>query len=442
LSLRLIEEQDDLLAVRDKVLPTYFMDRDTFKRNIDSILNASVFNIEILTQICFPMRYDSLFDPTADILLADLQKEPLYKRQVKIANQIVAYGPVALTSLHLFKDQDNPKMVFWLEALRISLLGTSTIYYVRKESGYSFSLSRNAINEYNYSGTVSRASGVYNNWIRESDHTKVEVKYFIDFVVKSLETGKLNTFFEVILGSMITASLKEKDNDLLAPLGKYIDESNMELTSWMLYHIGAERDSEFYPKVLLQSLKSSNEEFVGITLDWTPPLWDTTMKETIYHVVDSLFEYSDDHLKHKAAYILLTDFDEQKAFDYFLSKARTGDVNERIAATYNIENPCEWGNELTDDVYNVLIPNLQSSNKELQSASLQALLRYRGERVVQAIIPFMNHYYEYIQRDIKEMLSGYENRSYVLDQIKLQILMTDDEALKVTLNDFLMQLSN
>ncbi|MBK9718030.1 MAG: hypothetical protein IPQ02_10420 [Saprospiraceae bacterium] len=441
LHLHLINEDSNELNLRRKILPSYFMNQDTFKINMDSILNASVENIEILTQLCYPIRYDSLYDDTVEKLLLELIEEPNHKRQIKIVNRIIAYGPKALTSFRHFKFQNDPKMSFWLETMRILLLGTSTIYYVQGQNEYTFGLSRIPLGEVNYSSTLSRTADAFVQWVNEEKHEPIELIYFRNFVVSSLKTGKPNMYFQNLLGRMVTATLKAKDDELIAPYGQFIDEQNMTLTKKMLYNIGAERDHKFYPDLLLEALKSSNKEIVKTALDWTPNIWDENKKESVHRAVTDLFNASDEELKFEASTVLWYDFEDQKAFDYILLQAKTGDLSRRISATYNIKNPNNWSNQITDDVYDVLNYNLKDSNKELKSAAIQALLKYKGDKVITAIIPFLTHYYQYVRNEVKKMLTSYENRALVIEQLKSQISNTEDEILKSEMQALLFNLS-
>ncbi len=437
LSLHVINEKPEILTLRSEILPAYFMDRDTFKFNMDSILNANVENILTITQLCYPIRFDSLFDNTVDRLLNDLSQEPNHKRQVRIANKIVKYGHNALTSIQLFKDQNNPKMAFWLEALRISLWGTTTIYYVQNEYDYSFNPFRKPLNEINYSSILSRAGDSYNQWLHEPEKDIRTMECMRDFVVQSLRTGKPSRSFRTILGSMILTTVSAKNDDLISPYKEFINKRNMELTKWFLYYIGAERDDTFYPDLLLQALQNPNEEIVDIALSWTSPVWDKEKKEAVHHEVNSIFNGSNERLKFKAAYILLEDFDEKKAFDYFLTQAKSGEVSVRITATRNIRNPCEWGDEMSDEVYEVLFANLMDSNEGIRLAAIDAFLGFNDDRVIKSIVPFLNHDNKNLRRDIVKEIAGYKNRDFVIEQLKEQIATTSDKDLREATEDLL-----
>ncbi len=161
----------------------------------------------------------------------------------------------------------------------------------------------------------------------------------------------------------------------------------------------------------------------------------------MHRAVTDLFNASDEELKFEASTVLWYDFEDQKAFDYILLQAKTGDLSRRISATYNIKNPNNWSNQITDDVYDVLNYNLKDSNKELKSAAIQALLKYKGDKVITAIIPFLTHYYQYVRNEVKKMLTSYENRALVIEQLKSQISNTEDEILKSEMQALLFNLS-
>lgn len=440
--LHVIKEDSEIIALRSKILPNYWMDRDSFHHMVDSILNADVHNLDKIVEVCYPVKYDSLYDGTVEHLLNELKAEPDHDRQIVLANKIIDYGPDALSSIQRFRVENDRKMAYWIELLRISLLGTSTYYFIRDNNYDDFDLFRKPLNGINYFQAADRAEGELGQWIAQNKHDSMTLVYFRDFVVRTLLTGKPVPDLKGRIGSMITATLKAKSNELIAPFGQFIREEDMKQTLWILYYIGAERDNQFFPDLLLQALKHPNLEIASKALDWTPNIWDENKKELVHAAVTDIYNGSNEQMKLRAAYILLEDFEERKAFDYVLYQARYGDLLTRRAALYHVKNPCPWGNAITDEVYDVLQYNLSDPDKEVKAAAIQAMLRYKGDKVITAIIPFLTHYYGYVRKDINTMLTKYENRAFVIEQLKAHLAVTEDQNLKAEIEAVLINLSN
>jgi hypothetical protein len=80
---------------------------------------------------------------------------------------------------------------------------------------------------------------------------------------------------------------------------------------------------------------------------------------------------------------------------------------------------------------------LKHSNKELQRAALETLLRYEDDKVITSIVPMVNYEIRHLQKEIIEKLTSYDNRPFVLSTIQREINTTEDMALRGVLTDLL-----
>lgn len=448
-SLYVIPGGKDASYLQDKLLPDHYMDQDSFQTIIDSILNADLSNLEMLVQLCYPVRYDSLYDTTVSAFLLQLEHESEFEEQLRIANRIIRYGPHALTAFSDIPIEDDPKMAYWMETMRIALLGTSTIFYLENPNEYTFDLQRPPLRAYSYSHGLQLVKGGLSRWINRSGHSEKTLEFFIAYTVQSLAIGKPTAYFGSLLDRMITAAVKAKDDQLLMPLAPLFHTTDMALAKQLMYDIGAERDRTFYPQLLLDQLSHPNDTIVGYALDYTPTLWDSSRRDLVLQKVREIFDKTTNvDLKSGAAFVLLHDLRDRKAFDYFVDRALSGDLRERIYATTHIQQAlfgckenCDWCFVLHDYVFHALTINLNHSNKELQRAALETLLRYEDDKVISSIVPMVNYEIRHLKKEIIETLTAYPNREFVLTAIRNEMATTGDEVLREVLAELLKTLS-
>jgi hypothetical protein len=140
------------------------------------------------------------------------------------------------------------------------------------------------------------------------------------------------------------------------------------------YHLKIEALDSPFPELVREALGSAVECAA------------TNKRQLLYERLLKIFAGPDEENKFQACFALMHQFQHQDAIDYLLQQTASADRERAIRSTVWIGDTCNWGQPSYPALLMALDPLLDSSDRELRSAAVNALSIYAGTEVTNRLI--------------------------------------------------------
>jgi HEAT repeat protein len=172
----------------------------------------------------------------------------------------------------------------------------------------------------------------------------------------------------------------------LLPLLKHDDP---QIPVFVIHSLGAARQNDFFPTLLLEALASERPEIVEAALSWALNCSDQVRRPQLRQQLRKLLEQPNEPLKFAACWPLIHDFQDEAALEYVLTQASSEDIARARTALGWIAEAARGQRLATPQVLERLSPLLQSGDMLLRRDAAQALAAFQGEEVVRVLIPLL-----------------------------------------------------
>ena len=216
--------------------------------------------------------------------------------------------------------------------------------------------------------------------------------------------------------SAIAKSGNDQITDQLTPLLKHEDE---EIAVWVTRTVGSHSGNRYFPRMLLEALKSDRERVVDTALSWTPNCWDRNKSSEVKRLVTAVFGGDNQRLKFHACFPMMHSYGDRRAIDYLLSQTKSPDKARAGRAISWIGDSCNSGKKVFPKLLEHLVPLLTSKDKALRRRAADALGTYQGPEVVDALLPLLGDQEDIIQRETSRNLLDQR------DKTMLKVRLTD-----------------
>jgi HEAT repeat protein len=151
---------------------------------------------------------------------------------------------------------------------------------------------------------------------------------------------------------------------------------------------GCKENSSFFPRLLLDALDCERPEVVQVAILWAPdpPL---RVRAEVRRLLVHIFTHGSEPLKFEACFPLMHTFRDEAAYRYLMEQAQNKDPERARIAMCWLGDSRNWGRPVTPELLDKLVPHLKSTNLELRRAAACALGTYRGEKVIQNLVPLL-----------------------------------------------------
>lgn len=172
----------------------------------------------------------------------------------------------------------------------------------------------------------------------------------------------------------------------LLPLLKHDDP---QIAVFVVHSIGAARQNDFFPTLLLEALDSDRPEIVEATLSWALNCSDQQRRPQLQQRLRKLLEQPNDALKFQACWPLIHDFQDEAALHHVLTETRGEDVARARTALGWATEAARGRSKPTLQVLEQLAPLLDHDDVLLRRDAAQTLAAFGGEEVLRRLLPLL-----------------------------------------------------
>jgi len=180
-----------------------------------------------------------------------------------------------------------------------------------------------------------------------------------------------------------------KDDRWCSELRGLLKHDDPQIPVFVIHSLGAARQNDFFPTLLLDALASERPEIVEAALSWTLNCSDQERRPQLQQRLKGLLEQSNESLRFQACWPLLHDFQDEQALQYVLAQTSSEDVSRARTALGWIAEVARTRPSPTDEILERLTPLLQSDDLLLRRDAVQALATFQGEEVIRRLIPLL-----------------------------------------------------
>lgn len=223
---------------------------------------------------------------------------------------------------------------------------------------------------------------------------------------RSLSEGQRRVLSHCL--AALARSGKDRYTDPLIPL---LGHDDVSIAVWVTSTVGSRSRNRYFPRLLLEALKSKRERVVDAALSWTPNCWDRSKSAQVKRLVTAIFEGDNEKLKFHACFSMMHSYADKRAINYLLSQTNSPDKARARRAISWIADACNTRKKAFPRLLEQLGPLLKSKDKELRRMAADALRIYQGQQIVDALIPLLGDPEDIIRSEVSSNLLDQRDKS-------------------------------
>jgi hypothetical protein len=185
-----------------------------------------------------------------------------------------------------------------------------------------------------------------------------------------------------------------------------------------------------FPELLVEALRCERAEVATAALSYVRASTDQALRKRVEGLVRDVFRRDNDALKLRAATVLLQQFGSTEARDHLLSVVEGTDRNARYQALSALASTNNSGKEIDKRVLEVLRGQLNSPETTAQRLAAQALAGYRGDAVLDSLIPLLADKQRSRATYVGQSLMRYPDKDALRKRLKVAAKDEEDEKLR------------
>jgi hypothetical protein len=182
-------------------------------------------------------------------------------------------------------------------------------------------------------------------WIRSTRVDSIEA-LLLEYVLTELQKEKEWQLRDVVARPILAPYIR-KGNDTDIEFLRPLIELNNRNRIWLINMLSQESGNKFYPKLLLDALKSNEEAIAYEALGASTNCWDQNKKTEVESVTRRIFVTSEGRLKERAAFNLFHGYADKEAY-FYISELLTEPSKTYTAACW-LGDAQIRGMKLSDD---------------------------------------------------------------------------------------------
>jgi hypothetical protein len=255
-----------------------------------------------------------------------------------------------------------------------------------------------------------------------------------------LEKGPLQKGQRNLIEYGLAALAKTGDDRVVDPLIPLLKHKDYAVAVMVTRSIGSHKDNRYFPRFLLEALKSDREFVVAAALDWTPNCWDPAKANEVRRLVTAVFEGSNEKLKFQACFPMMHSYGDRRAIDYLLSQANNPDKARAVRAMGWIGDACNSGKQAFPELLATLVPLLKSEDKEIRRRAAYALGTYQGTEVVDNLIPLLADSEDIIRQETSSKLLAQQDKTMLKTRLADAAEKSENETVRAKAKELLEKL--
>jgi hypothetical protein len=214
-----------------------------------------------------------------------------------------------------------------------------------------------------------------------------------------------------LLEHCLAALAKSGSDRHTDPLIPVLGHDDVSIAVWVTRTVGSRSGNRYFPRLLLEALKSRRDPVVDAALSWTPNCWDRSRSAQVKRLVTAIFEGDNEKLKFHACFPMMHSYGDKRAINYLLDQTHSPDKARARRAISWIGDACNTHKKAFPRLLEQLGPLLKSKDKDLRRRAADALGTYEGQQIVDALIPLLGDPEEIIRNEASSNLLEQRDKS-------------------------------
>ncbi len=354
-------------------------------------------------------------------LVANLGSENFRQREDAV-EQLAAYGELAKAHVVEASRSEDPEV----RLRAISIMEIWKKVPLRRAAGAQLQRNEN----------FRAACHIYFRQIDDEARLQVMVRR----IATALQVGLLDQETRQGVRTCLRHLASLKQDRWFQDLQPLLLHDDVEVTLFLIHSLGAAKQIDFFPSLLLAGLECERPEVVEAVLSWSLDCADKQQRPALRERLHRLMEGKNEPLKFHACWTLMRDFQDRAAFDYIVEQVSNNDpARVRVALSW-LSDDCNLGQPITPELLAALKPLLVSEDFFLRRDAARTLAVFRGDEIWPLLVPLLTDEKPAIVNLVSEALVSEPERPRKRELLQAAAEQPENTALSRAARNVLAQL--